>query len=259
MNPKLKQGFIIKKGKVNDIIFVLDVSRSMLAIDFKPNRLSVAKRKIKEFINLNPNERYGVILFSEKVYTHVPLTSDLDFIRRKVSSIENSFLGTGTNIGDALMLAAGRFNYSKAKNKYIILLTDGVSNVGSVTPIEAGKRLINQKIKLFSIGIGKDQDAKIPVNSSNPFLGGYEKIPGGSIDFEILKVISKITLGRFYPAHHGYKLGNILKKIGKDEKLNTAPRKKTLYKYKYFPFLLLGVLFLFGGEVLRAAWIKEEL
>ena len=96
-----------------------------------------------------------MILFSGKVFTHIPLTSDIDFIKEKIPNIENDFLGEGTNIGDALMLAAGRFNYPKAKNKFIILLTDGVSNVGSVTPLEAGKRLLNQKIKLFSIGIGK--------------------------------------------------------------------------------------------------------
>ena len=94
---------LVEKGKVNDIIFVLDVSRSMQALDFKPNRLFVAKEKIKEFINLNPNERYGVILFSGKVFTHIPLT-DIDFIKEKIPNIENDFLGEGTNIGDALML-----------------------------------------------------------------------------------------------------------------------------------------------------------
>ena len=259
MNPKINKTTLIKKEKVNDIIFVLDVSRSMLAIDFKPNRLSVAKKRIKEFIKINSNERFGVILFSEKVYTHIPLTFDYDYLYKKISSINGNDLGSGTNIGDALMLAAGRFNYSEAKNKYIILLTDGVSNVGSVTPIEAGKRLLDQRIKLFSIGIGKDQDAKIPVNPSNPFLGGFQKIPGGSIDFDTLRIISKMTLGSFYSASHSYSLSKIFEKIAKDEKINSILGTRVIYEYKYFPFLIMGVFFLFLGEFIRIVLVKEEL
>ena len=259
MNPKLKKKSIIKKELVNDIIFVLDVSRSMLAIDFQPNRLSVAKKKIKEFINLNPNERYGVILFSERVYTQIPLTSDYDYLKNKVTAINGDSLGSGTNIGDALMLAAGRFSYSNANNKYIILLTDGVSNVGNVTPIEAGKRLIDQKIKLFSIGIGKDPNAKIPINPSNPFLGGFQKIPGGSIDFETLKIISKMTLGNFHSVANGNAFSKILKKIASDEKIKSKIKKIQVFEYNYFPFLLIGVLFLLSGELMRIGWLKEEL
>ncbi len=259
MNPKLKKKSIIKKEMINDIIFVLDVSRSMLAIDFKPNRLSVAKNTIKKFINLNQNERFGIVLFSEKVYTHIPLTSDYNYLKERISTISGENLGSGTNIGDALLLAAGRFNYSKAKNKYIILLTDGVSNVGSVTPIEAGKRLLDQRIKLFSIGIGKDQNAKIPINPSNPFLGGFQQIPGGSIDFDTLNIISKMTLGSFYSASDENSLTRILNKIAKDEKIKSTLKSLYIYEYNYFPFLLTGILLLFLGELIRIGLIKEEL
>lgn len=259
MNPKLKKKTIIKKEMINDIIFVLDVSRSMLAIDFKPNRLSVAKNTIKKFINLNQNERFGIVLFSEKVYTHIPLTSDYNYLKERISTISGQNLGSGTNIGDALLLAAGRFNYSKAKNKYIILLTDGVSNVGSVTPVEAGKRLLDQRIKLFSIGIGKDQNAKIPINPSNPFLGGFQQIPGGSIDFETLNIISKMTLGSFYSASDENSLTRILNKIARDEKIKSTLKSLYVYEYNYFPFLLTGILLLFLGELIRIGLIKEEL
>ena len=259
LNPKLKKKTILKRELINDIIFVLDVSRSMLAMDYKPNRLSLAKKRIKEFIDLNPNERYGVILFSEKIYTHTPLTSDSSYLSKKINEISGNSLGSGTNIGDALMLASGRFRYSKAKNKYIILLTDGVSNVGSVTPIEAGKRLLDRGIKLFSIGIGKDQDAKIPMNPSNPFLGGFQKIPGGSIDFDTLKMISEMTLGRFFSVSNEGALRKILEKIAIDEKIKSELRKINIYDYNYFPFLLMGIVFLFIGELIRVGFIKEEL
>ena len=259
MNPKTKKKTILKKEMINDIVFVLDVSRSMLAMDYKPNRLSLAKKTIKEFIDLNPNERYGVILFSEKIYTHTPLTSDSNYLSNKIKTINGDDLGSGTNIGDALILAAGRFSYSKAKNKYVILLTDGVSNVGSVTPIEAGKRLMDQRIKLFSIGIGKDQDAKIPVNPANPFLGGFQKIPGGSIDFDTLKTISNMTLGSFFSVSNGMALRQILKKIGTDENIKSELRRINIYEHNYFIFLLLGIFFLFSGELIRVGFIKEEL
>ena len=240
--------------KINHKLFLLTDVILTLTI-----KICVAKERIKEFIKNNSNERFGVILFSEKVYTHIPLTNDYNYLNEKVSSINGNNLGSGTNIGDALMLAAGRFNYSEAKNKYIILLTDGVSNVGSVTPIEAGKRLLDQNIKLFSIGIGKDQDAKIPIDPSNPFLGGFQKIPGGSIDFDTLKIISKMTLGSFYSVSHSDALSKIFNKIAKDEKINSLLRTKVIYEYKYFPFLFMGILFLFLGEFIRIVLIKEEL
>ena len=139
MGPRVPLSYAQKKIEVSDIYFVVDVSRSMMAEDFKPNRLAVAKRKILEFIALRPTDRIGVIIFSDNAFTLLPLSTDLGLIQEMVSEIHVGPLGMGTNIGDALGLAVARGAKSLAQNKVIILLTDGVSNVGKMTPLQAAK------------------------------------------------------------------------------------------------------------------------
>ena len=161
--PRLPQGFAKNKIEVNDIFFVVDVSRSMLADDFKPNRLEVAKDKIADFVGLRPTDRIGLIMFSERAFTLLPLSTDLKLIKQMVAEIDvGGMLGSGTNIGDALGLAVARGAQSLAKSKVIILLTDGVSNVGFLTPLQAAEEAKKQGIKVYTIGIGGRGDAKIP-------------------------------------------------------------------------------------------------
>ena len=128
MGPRRPMGMDKNTIEVNDIFIVLDLSRSMLAEDFKPNRVEAAKQKIHEFVDLFPKDRIGVVIFAERVFTLLPLTTDLNLIKTMVDQIKLGPLGDGTNIGDALALAIGRLIQSQAKNKVIILLTDGVSN-----------------------------------------------------------------------------------------------------------------------------------
>src|SRR5690606_32519325 len=179
--PKKPAGFVNDPEEVNDVIFVVDVSLSMLADDFKPNRLEVAKQKIQEFVDLRPTDRIALVMFSEKVFTLLPLTSDLKLVRQAISDLRTGFLGSGTNIGDALALGVARGLQSLAKNKVIILLTDGVSNVGTMTPLQAAEEAKNAGIKVYTIAVGGDGDARIPVP------GGFGRqrfqyIPGGSFD-----------------------------------------------------------------------------
>jgi Ca-activated chloride channel family protein len=258
-NPRVKGREIIFPKEINDIFFVVDVSRSMLARDFKPNRLEVAKRKILEFIELNPSERICIILFSEKVYTLMPLTTDFSLLKESVKKIKVGFLGSGTNIGDGIGLAIGRAAHSITKNKLVILLTDGVSNVGSLTPLQASKIARKNKIKIYSIGIGSDKKALIPVLGEKYLSGNLQPIPGGSIDFETLKLISNLTFGKSYLATNENALKDILKEISLLEKSKIKIKKEFIYDYKYFPFLLFGVSLLFLTELIRKIWLKEVL
>ena len=235
------------KKNVRDIFFVVDVSRSMLAVDFTPNRLEVAKNHIRDFIGFRGEDRIGVVMFAEKIITLSPLTYDQGSVLEKVSEINVGFLGNGTNIGDAIGLAAKRLAESEAKEKVLILLTDGVSNVGNLNPLQAAEFAKEGGIKIYSIGIGTDNTAKLPYK-----VGGktfYQEIPGGSIDVETLKSISKSTNGSFYYAKSSLALGKVFEEINKLEKTEVKVFGERKFRYRYKYFLIFGIFLVFGVEL----------
>lgn len=241
--PRLPQKYNPSNIKVNDIIFSIDVSRSMLAEDLEPNRLEVAKEKIRQFVSLRPTDRISVITFAEKVLTLLPLTTDPMLADKILSEINIGYLGSGTNIGDGLGLAVARAVDSNTKNKVVILLTDGVANVGTMTPLEAAEEAKKNGIKVYTIGLGTDKDAKIPVG--NGFFGPqYAMIPGGSIDYKVLQEISNITGGKFYPAQSEKALQEIFDDIQNLEKTQIEVNQQIVYDEKYFSYLIMGVLLL---------------
>ncbi|RLA63591.1 MAG: aerotolerance regulator BatA [Epsilonproteobacteria bacterium] len=251
--PRRPLGFVKSNIEVNDIMFVVDVSRSMLADDFKPNRLEAAKRKIAEFVSLRPTDRIGIIIFSEKAFTLLPLSTDLDLIQRIIDEIKIGFLGSGTNIGDALGLGVGRLAQSMAKNKVIILLTDGVSNVGVMTPTQAAEQAADEGIKIYTIGVGGNKNARIPVSGGF----GYQYIPGGSIDMKTLRSISKLTKGKSYQAGNETALKEVLTEIESLEKTKIETSGKMIYEEIYFKYLFWGVLLLLMAELTRKFGQKE--
>jgi Ca-activated chloride channel family protein len=257
--PRKPVGLSNNKIKVNDIFFVVDVSRSMLAEDFKPNRLEAAKNKILEFVDLKPADRIGIVMFSERAFTLIPLSTDLNLIRRIVDEIKVGFLGAGTNIGDALALAVARGAQSLADNKAIILLTDGVSNVGTMTPTQAAEEAKEKGIRVYTIGIGGSKDAKIPLGGTVFGRKRYQTIPGGSIDTKTLRKIAEITGGRDFIAQDSEALKDVLKEINKLEKTEIDASSRILYKELYLYFLFFGVLGLFLSEILRITILREEL
>lgn len=242
--------------EVNDIFIVMDLSRSMLAEDIKPNRLEVAKEKLREFARLRPTDRIGVITFAEKVFTLLPLTIDPKLIFEVISEIDIGPLGSGTNIGDALALAVARLQDTKTKNKVIVLLTDGVNNVGNMTPIAAAEVAKNYGIKIYTITLGTDEDAKLPVGKS--FFGTqYQVIPGGSYDLKTMKEVSDLTGGKTYMAQSSEALEEILSDIQKLEKTKINSHSQVIYEELYFTYLLWGVIFLVMYEFLRRKFLKE--
>lgn len=257
--PRKPIGLSNNKIKVNDIFFVVDVSRSMLAEDFRPNRLEAAKQKILEFVSLKPADRIGIIMFSERAFTLLPLSTDLDLIRRIVDEIKVGFLGMGTNIGDALALAVARGAQSLADNKAIVLLTDGVSNVGSMTPTQAAQEAKEKGIRVYTIGIGGSKDAKIPLGGSVFGRKRYQTIPGGSIDTKTLRNISNLTGGKNFVAQDSEALKDVLSEINKLEKTEIDSSSRILYKEMYWMFLAIGLFLLLLAEVLRISVVREEL
>ncbi len=256
--PRKPLGFAKNKSEVNDIFFVVDVSRSMLANDFKPDRLAVAKQKIADFVELMPTDRIGIVIFSEKAFTLLPLSTDLKLITRMIDEIKTGgFLGGGTNIGDALALAVGRGAQSLAKNKIIILLTDGVSQVGFLTPLQAAEEAKKQKMKVYTIGVGGRANAQIPTGRNIFGKTTYQNIPGGSYDLETLQKISKITGGKSFVAQNEKALKNVLREIEQLEKTEIDTSGKIIYEEMYLKFLLFGVPLLLIVELGKRYLLKE--
>jgi Ca-activated chloride channel family protein len=256
IQPRKPQKFSPSNVEVNDIILCIDVSRSMLAEDIKPNRLEVAKQRIREFANMRPTDRISVVIFSEKVFTLLPLTTDPSLVDKVLAEISIGFLGSGTNIGDGLALSVARAVNSETKNKVIVLLTDGVANVGSLTPLQAAQEAKKYGIKVYTIGLGTDDDARIPVGNGI-FGTQYQLIPGGSIDYKVLKEISSLTGGKFYPAKSDQALKEILNDIQKLEKTEIKVNHRIVYEELYYTYLAIGVALLFGVEVLRRLLLKD--
>jgi Ca-activated chloride channel homolog len=256
MQPRTAQKYSPNSIKVNDIVLCIDVSRSMLADDIKPNRLEVAKESIREFVRLRPTDRISVILFSEKVFTLLPLTTDPALVDQVLSEISIGYLGSGTNIGDGLALSVARLINSETKNKVVILLTDGVANVGSMTPLQAAEEAKKYGIKVYTIGLGTDEDAKIPVGNG-VFGTQYQLIPGGSIDYDVLKKMSDMTGGRFYPAKSAGAMREILNDIQRLEKTEITVNQQVVYDEQYYGFLLIGISLIFGIESIRRIGLRD--
>ncbi len=251
--PRIPMGKAESKIEVNDIFMVMDCSRSMLADDFEPNRFEVAKQKIIEFAELRPKDRIGIITFAEKIFTLLPLSTDIELVKRVVPEINMGILGNGTNIGDALGVAVARLTSSPTKNKVVILLTDGVSNVGNLTPLQAAEEARAQGIKVYTIGIGTDGNARIP--SFRP--GQFQNIPGGSIDVPTLTEIAKMTNGKFYYAKDDTSLEQVLSDINNLERTEIKKSGVVLYKELYYKYLLIGFILLLTSEMFRRVFIRD--
>jgi Ca-activated chloride channel homolog len=243
--PRRPLGMDKNTIEVNDIFIVLDLSRSMLAEDLKPNRFEAAK------------DRIGIVIFAEKVFTLLPLSTDLNLINKMVAQIKLGALGDGTNIGDALALGVGRLLQSLAKNKVLILLTDGVSNVGTITPLQAAEMAAAQNIKIYTIGIGGAKDARIPVGPNMFGVQRYQVIPGGSVDEKSLTEIAAMTKGKFYMANNNKALENVLSEINKLERTEIEQSGRIIYQELYFKYLLIGICLLMGAEVSRRIVLRE--
>lgn len=258
MGPRKPLKFLPSNIEVNDIFLVVDVSRSMLADDLKPNRLEVAKQKLKDFASLRPTDRIGIVIFSEKVFTLLPLTTDPNLVNEIISEIKIGFLGSGTNIGDALALAVARGQASPTKNKVVVLLTDGVNNVGNMTPLNAAKTAKEFGIKVYTIGLGTTK-SRLPIGKDPFGRQQYQSIPGGSIDIDTLEKISSMTGGKSFMANSENSLQEILDEIQKLEKTKIAAKKQVIYEELYLFYLLIGALLFLATEILRKVILREAI
>lgn len=211
-----------------DIIIASDISGSMLAEDFKPNRLEAGKNIAIDFIKNRPDDRIGLVIFSGESFTQCPLTIDHDVLINLYHDIKNGMIEDGTAIGMGLATAVNRLRGSEAKSKVVILLTDGVNNAGSIPPITAAEIAKQFGIRVYTVGIGTQGYAPYPVPS--PYGGVVYQRMEVQIDEPTLTKIAAITGGKYFRATNNDALTRIYKQIDQLEKAKidvTQYRKKT--------------------------------
>lgn len=229
-----------------DIVIAIDVSTSMLAEDFKPNRIDAAKETAKEFIMNRQNDRIGLVVFSGESFTQCPVTIDHDILINLMSEIKSGMIEDGTAIGMGLATSVSRLQTSKAKSKIVILLTDGVNNQGFVAPLTAAEIAAEFGIKVYTIGVGTKGKAPYPVQT--PFGTRYQNVDV-EIDEAVLKDIANATNGKYFRATNNKALKGIYEEIDKLEKTEIDVSSFTRYSEEFKPFLILALL-LFGIDIL---------
>ncbi len=234
-----------------DIILVLDLSSSMLAQDFKPDRLTVSKHVATAFVEKRRFDRIGLVIFAGESYTQSPLTTDHAILKTMLAELDIGVLQDGTAIGMGLATAVNRLKDSEASSKVIILLTDGVNNAGYIAPLTAAEISRQYGIKVYTVGVGSEGSARSPINrrSDGRYVFGMARV---EIDEELLKEISAMTGGKYYRALDEQSLENIYQEIDRLEKTEMEIKVYKRYKDIYRPFLWLGlILFLFEFVVTK--------
>lgn len=221
-----------------DIVLAMDVSTSMLARDFTPDRISAAKDIAIEFISQRPSDRMGIVVFAGESYTQCPLTTDRATLINLMKEIETGLIEDGTAIGNGLATAVARMQNSDAKSRVVILLTDGVNNSGEITPQTAADIAKTYGIRVYTIGVGANGTAPYPVMT--PWGVQMQNVEV-EIDENLLKNIAETTGGRYFRATDNTKLLEIYSEINKMEKARTTIDSFPIYKELFTGFALIAL------------------
>ena len=227
-----------------DIVIALDISGSMLAEDFRPNRLEASKEVAMDFIAERPNDRIGLVIYGGESFTQCPLTSDHDVLLNLFGGIQNGMIEDGTAIGMGLATAVNRLKDSEAKSKVVILLTDGSNNSGSIPPVTAAEIAREFGVRVYTVGVGSMGEARMPFQDQFGRIQ-YQNVPV-RIDEKTLKDIASIADGKYFRATDNKKLENIYKEIDKLEKskINVTDYKKKSEHFWPFASLAAALLLL---------------
>jgi Ca-activated chloride channel homolog len=231
-----------------DIIISLDVSTSMLAKDFIPDRLEAAKKVAMEFISGRQYDRMGLVVFAGEAFTQVPLTTDRAVLLNLFKDIKTGMIEDGTAIGNGLATAVARLKDSDAISRVVILLTDGENNAGEVAPLTAAEIARTFGIRVYTIGVGTVGTAPYPVQT--PYGIQLRDIEV-KIDEKMLQEISTITGGRYFRATGNTKLEEIYKEIDLLEKSKIEVREFSRRAEEFLPFALAGILLLVSSLLLK--------
>ena len=245
--PRSSESFEQTDTEGIDIVLDMDVSTSMLARDFNPDRIGAAKNIAMEFIASRPTDRIGIVVFAGESYTQCPVTSDRAALINMMKEIETGLIDDGTAIGNGLATAVARLKDSDAKSKVVILLTDGVNNSGEITPAMAAEIAKTYGIRVYTIGVGAMGKAPYPMMTP---MGIRLVDVDVEIDEPLLRNIAEQTGGKYFRATDNTKLLEIYNEINQMEKSRVTVDSFPVYTELFMKFaiwalvaLLLEVLF----------------
>lgn len=237
------------EGEGVDIVLCIDVSGSMLAQDFKPNRLEAAKEVAAEFVSNRPTDRFGLVIFAGESFTQCPVTSDHEVVRAQIYGVRGGFMVDGTAIGSGLATSLDRLRSSQSKSKVVILLTDGENNGGLIDPKTAKEIAKALGIKVYTIGIGSEGFAPTPVQTpGGGIIMQQEKV---NIDEKLLNEIARETGAKYFRARGNEGLKVVYQEIDALEKTKIDITSNRRYTERFFPFAFAAMFFLFLEQLLK--------
>lgn len=237
-----------------DIVMALDISSSMLARDFNPNRLEASKDIAIDFITDRPQDRIGLVVFAAESFTQCPLTTDHSVLVNLFEDLKSGMIEDGTAIGMGLATAVNRLKDSDAKSKVVILLTDGVNNRGSIAPASAAEIANTFDVRVYTIGVGSQGKAPYPVQT--PYGVKYQNMDV-EIDEKVLQNIAGTTGGEYFRATDNQKLKSIYEEIDKMEKSKIEVKEYSEKSEEFFWFVVIGGLLLLLELILKLTVLRR--
>ena len=252
--PQLNNSWSNKSTEGIDIVMALDISTSMLARDFSPNRVEAAKDVASQFISGRTYDNIGLVIFAGESFTMCPMTVDHAVLLNLLKTVECGMLEDRTAIGDGLATAINRIKDGPAKSKTIILLTDGTNNAGDIAPVTAAEIAATFGIRVYTIGVGTQGEALYPVQT--PYGITYQPYPV-EIDETTLRNIAQKTGGEYFRATDKSALNDIFKEIDKLEKTKLSVTQFNKKEDVFMPWILLAFLLICVDVILRNTILKN--
>lgn len=235
-----------------DIMLVMDASGSMETDDFKPSRLAVAKETAEKFVDGRLDDRIGIVLFAEDAFSYAPLTLDYDLLKKQIKAVSSDLMPKeGTAVGSAIGVAINRMEESSSPSKVIILLTDGASNRGQISPLTAANLAKEKGIKIYSIGIGKEEYVRQSIFGN--------QVVKSDLDEKSLQEISDLTEGKFFRSTNEKSLEEIFETISNMEKVEIKEEHYREETDLYPRVVLTGLILLFLAFTLMATFLHNPL
>jgi Ca-activated chloride channel family protein len=241
-------------GEGIDVVLCLDISGSMLAQDFTPNRMEAAKNVAGEFIDNRPTDRIGLVIFSGESFTMCPLTTDRSVLKTQLANVQSGLLEDGTAIGSGLATGVDRLRNSPSKSKVIILLTDGENNGGLIDPNTAKEIAKSVGVRVYTVGMGTEGYAPVPVQTPGGVIMQREKV---NIDEKLLTQIAQETGGKYYRAKDNESLKSIYSEIDQLEKSKIEVTAIRRYTEQFYPFALAAAILLALELLLRWTVLRK--
>lgn len=253
--PQYSSSFVEVEDTGRDIMLALDLSGSMAALDFKLNgktveRVDALKHVVTDFIAKRAGDRMGLVVFGDAAFTQCPLTTDHRLLQSFVNELEVGMSGRATAVGDAIAVALKRIKDIEGKSKVIVVVTDGKSNAGNISPLEAARLAKELGVKIYTVGIGGPGYAPLRV----PTIFGGTAVVNHLMDYDekTLKEIASTTGGAYFNAKTTEALQKIYQDIDRLEERSDKRYEYIEYEENYFPLVVLGLALLLLHELLSA-------